>query len=73
MFELKMFGSECVALCLGPYLERAVPAARGDGRAVGRHLEAGHAILVAVQHGNAVRLQHVPHVHRVVIVAYTQA
>ena len=54
--------------CSSPYFERAVPAACGHGRPVRRALERANPVLVAVEHGQAVRLQRVPQVDGVVVV-----
>lgn len=57
---------------LSPDAKCAVPAARRQCRAVRRHLHAANLILVAVQQTDALLLQRVPNVYRVVVVAGKQ-
>ena len=51
-----------------PQFEGVIPASSCNGSAIGGALEAGYAALVAVEHGDPVRLEGVPHVDGVVVV-----
>ena len=44
-----------------PQFEGVIPASSCNGSAIGGALEAGYAALVAVEHGDPVRLEGVPH------------
>lgn len=59
-------------LNLRPHSKCKVPAARRESSAIGRDLQAGHFVLVSVKQTNPLRLQRIPNIHRVVIVAGKQ-
>lgn len=68
---------KCTSVCvcvwpLGPHAQRTVPAAGGQRGAIGRDARAADLVLVAVQQTDALLLERVPDVHRVVVVAGEQ-
>jgi len=53
-------------------LEVEIPAASTERSAVGWHAEAAHSVLMTVEQRDTTALQHVPHIHDVVVVATKQ-
>jgi len=53
-------------------LEVEIPAACTESRAVWRDTETADSVLMTIEQRNTTALQHVPHVHHIVVVAAEQ-